>query len=241
MASPRERDYRGGAAQQAASRPALMPSQSVHPAYHRHHFHDVPPWPHQRYHDYSYFEGWGWWPRWFPYWDQRWHDYWWYLYDYYGGDAYADYAEYMRDAVIRQYAPQWGLTISGAWMGADPRSLVPAHGALSPNFHLTHGGSPPRQRDYDDRYRQRDYDDRYRQHDYDDRYRRQYPHPHDHYGDYVVVDSAWWPRWYPYWDPAWVRYWWQLYYAYGGDAQSDYAQYARDAYLRSLARQWGWI
>lgn len=208
------RDHRGPVAQLPAAQPPPR----------RHHFHDVPPWPHQRYHDYTYFEGWGWWPRWFPYWDRRWYDYWWHLYDYYGGDAYADYAAYASDAVFRQYGPQWGLVISGAWMGTDPHSLALAHGAQSPGGAIVPTyGAQSRQLDYDNRYRQR------------------YPHPHDHYGDYVIVEGAWWPRWFPYWDPNWVGYWWQLYYAYGGDSQADYAQYARDAYLRALATRWGWI
>jgi hypothetical protein len=45
--------------------------------------------------------------------------YWWYLYDYYGGDAYPEYAEYARDAVLRQYAPQWGLSVGGSYGGAQ--------------------------------------------------------------------------------------------------------------------------
>ncbi len=106
------------------ARPVVHPAptpgtQLVHSTYRRHHFHDVPPWPHQRYHDYAYAEGWGWWPRWFPYWDRGWYDYWWSLYDYYGGDAYPEYAEYARDAVLRQYAPQWGLVVSGSYGGAQ--------------------------------------------------------------------------------------------------------------------------
>ena len=237
------REHRGP----VAHPPAVPPPRPVeeHPRPRRHHhFHDYPPYPHRYYNDYALVEGWGWWPRWFPYWDQRWYSYWWYLYDYYGGDAYPDYAEYARDAVIRQYAPQWGLVVSGAWTGADPqaalavrdhrgglpardhRGSTPTHGAptLSPGggFVPTHG-SPLRPPDYDDRHG------------------RRYRHPHDYYGDYVIVESAWWPRWFPYWDPNWIRYWWQLYYAYGGDAYADYAQYARDAYLRALATQWGWI
>ena len=67
-----------------------------------------PPPAHQRHRDYRYVEGWGWWPTWFPYWDQGWLNYWNYLYDYYGGDAYAEYAEYMRDAAMRQLAAQRG-------------------------------------------------------------------------------------------------------------------------------------
>lgn len=70
-----------------------------------------PPPAHQRHHDYAYVEGSGWWPTWFPYWDQSWLAYWNYLYDYYGGDAYAEYADYARDAAIRQMAMQQG------WIG----------------------------------------------------------------------------------------------------------------------------
>jgi hypothetical protein len=88
-------------------------AQPIHPR--RHHFHDHPPYPHRYYNDYLLVEGWGWWPRWFPYWDERWFAYWWSLYDYYGGDAYPEYAEYARDAILRQNAPQWGLVISGGY------------------------------------------------------------------------------------------------------------------------------
>jgi hypothetical protein len=84
------------------------------PAPRRHHFHDVPPGPHYQHHDYVFVDRGGWWPRWYPYWDPQWYVYWWYLYDHYGGDAYPEYAEYARDAVLRQYAPQWGLNVSGA-------------------------------------------------------------------------------------------------------------------------------
>lgn len=213
----------------------------------RHHYHEHPPYPHRHYNDYILVDGWGWWPRWFPYWDQRWYAYWWSLYDYYGGDAYADYAEYARDAVLRQYAPQWGLRVSG-WVGADPAAAlvhdrrgmvnrpgrVPTHGAptLPPGgggggIVPTHGAPTL----HGPSWRQPVHEE----------HRPRYHHPHDYYGDYVIVESAWWPRWFPYWDPAWVRYWMELYYAYGGDAYSDYAQYARDAYLRALAAQWGWI
>jgi hypothetical protein len=105
------REHRGPIVHQPVTHPQPQPQPRPRPR--RHHFHDYPPYPHRYYNDYVIVEGWGWWPRWFPYWDQRWFDYWWYLYDYYGGDAYPDYAEYARDAVIRQYAPQWGLVISG--------------------------------------------------------------------------------------------------------------------------------
>jgi hypothetical protein len=277
---PRERDYRqplpvsvyreplpASAYRQPLRLPTPLPS--IEPVrVHRHHFHDLPPWPQQHHGDYINVEGWGWWPRWYPYWDERWVAYWWSLYDYYGGDAYPEYAEYMRDAILRQYASQWGLVVSGwggrgNWMGAEPqrspivapivrdhRGIVPTHGAPTPlpvtptpspgSIVPTHGAPSPWR---DDRY---GYDrDRYG-YGYDrygyDRYERQrYRHPHDYYGDYVVVEAVWWPRWFPYWDPAWVRFWWQLYYYYGGDAYADYAQYARDAYLRANAAQWGWI
>ena len=155
MASPRERDHRGGGARsprppdprvttrpsdvrpterrppdprvttrpsdvrpterrpldpRVTTRPSDVRSPQPRPHGRRHHFHDVPPWPHQHHRDYVYVDRGGWWPRWYPYWDPSWFRYWWYLYDYYGGDAYADYAEYARDAVLRQYAPQWGLS-----------------------------------------------------------------------------------------------------------------------------------
>lgn len=94
---------------QPTAPPTATPPTETRPR--RHHFHDFPPWPHQHHGDYVAVEGWGWWPRWYPYWDQRWYTYWWYLYDYYGGDAYPDYAEYARDAIVRAYAPQWGLVV----------------------------------------------------------------------------------------------------------------------------------
>lgn len=83
------------------------------PHFRRHHFHDFPPGPHQRYHDYIFVDRGGWWPRWYPYWNPSWYAYWWQLYDYYGGDAHPEYAEYARDATLRQYAPQWGLSVGG--------------------------------------------------------------------------------------------------------------------------------
>ena|SRR6201987_2490290 len=115
--------------------PVLAPTSAVGLP-RRHHFHASPPYPHRYYNDYVPVEGWGWWPRWFPYWDRRWYDYWWYLYDYYGGDAYADYAEYARDAVLRQHAPQWGLTVSGsdAWTGWSGPAL-PATSATVRNYY----------------------------------------------------------------------------------------------------------
>jgi hypothetical protein len=109
MASPRERDHRGEAQGAPAARPA-----PIRPAPRRHHFHDRPPWPHQHHHDYVAVEGWGWWPRWYPYWDPRWYAFWWSLYDYYGGEASPDYAEYARDAVLRANAAQYGLVVGGA-------------------------------------------------------------------------------------------------------------------------------
>jgi hypothetical protein len=117
MASPRERDHRGEVLPATGTRwlgnrqfaPILTaPSQ---PYIRRHHFHDTPPWPHQRYHDYAVVEGLGWWPRWYPYWDPQWRTYWWHLYDYYGGDAYPEYAEYARDAALRANGSQWGLAV----------------------------------------------------------------------------------------------------------------------------------
>jgi hypothetical protein len=254
MASPREQaDALSAARARRAREIHLAPVLTSTPAvqhYRHHHFHDVPPWPHRRYGDYVVVEGWGWWPRWFPYWDQRWYSYWWHLYDYYGGDAYPEYAEYARDAYLRQHAPQWGLAVSG-WVGVelaapsrdhravsapvvyDHRGIVPTHGAppiVAPPYRdhrgivPTHGAPPVAAPPHDDRHE-----------------RPRYRHPHDYYGDYFVVEGVWWPRWFPYWETAWIRYWWQLYYYYGGDTHADYAQYARDAYLRALAAQWGWI
>jgi len=125
MPSPRERDYRQSLPASAYRQPLrLLPAASP-PRVRRHHFHEVPPWPQQRYHDYAYVEGWGWWPRWFPYWDRRWYDYWWSLYDYYGGDARPDYAEYASDAIFRQYGPQWGLVVSGSCYGGTQVGIQP--------------------------------------------------------------------------------------------------------------------
>jgi hypothetical protein len=68
------------------------------------------------------------------------------------------------------------------------------------------------------------------------------PTPHRHHGDYVFVEGYdWWPRWYPYWDPYWYSYWQYLYDYYGGTDNPEYAEWARDAYLRSIAPQWGWL
>jgi hypothetical protein len=71
------------------------------------HEHPAPP-SHERHRDYVYVEGYGWWPQWFPYWDPAWLGYWQYLYDYYGGDQYAEYAEYARDEALRGIAAQQG-------------------------------------------------------------------------------------------------------------------------------------
>lgn len=133
MASPRERDHRGevppGAVTRWSSDPRSAPMRTA-PPQRRHHFHDMPPWPHQYHHDYVAVEGWGWWPRWYPYWDPRWYAYWWSLYDYYGGDAYPEYAEYARDSVLRTNAPQWGLVVSGDYrgtqVGIQPYGVLPA-------------------------------------------------------------------------------------------------------------------
>jgi hypothetical protein len=96
----------------------------------------VPPWPHQHHHDYVSVEGWGWWPRWYPYWDPNWHAYWWYLYDYYGGDAYAEYAEYARDALLRANAAQWGFAAGGdrggTQVGIQPYGVSPGSTQYSP-------------------------------------------------------------------------------------------------------------
>ena len=103
-----------GAEHRPTTRPLLeQPRPQPMPLARRHHFHDHPPYPHRYYNDYALIEGRGWWPRWFPYWDQGWITYWWNLYDYYGGDAYPEYAEYARDAYLRQNAPKWGLVVSG--------------------------------------------------------------------------------------------------------------------------------
>jgi len=132
MASLRERDHRGEVSRGGGGRhlaPILAtPSPSL-ARIRRHHFHDVPPWPHQNYHDYASVEGWGWWPRWYPYWDPQWRTYWWYLYDYYGGDGYPEYAEYARDAVLRANAAQWGLAVGGTYgapqVGIQPYGVSP--------------------------------------------------------------------------------------------------------------------
>lgn len=137
MASPRERDHRGESTNTRWLGRHPSPILAVPPVLgpvRRHHFHDTPPWPHQRYLDYVSVDGWGWWPRWYPYWDGQWRAYWWQLYDYYGGDGYPEYAEYARDAALRANALQWGLVvgsnygasqIGAQWQGfspAEPRS-----------------------------------------------------------------------------------------------------------------------
>lgn len=108
------------------TRPSDVRPHDPHPVHRprRHHFHDVAPWPHRHHHDYVYVDRGGWWPRWYPYWDPQWYVYWWYLYDYYGGDAYPDYAEYARDAALRQYGPQWGLRVGGGY-GAEQVGIQP--------------------------------------------------------------------------------------------------------------------
>jgi hypothetical protein len=220
MASPRERADRmvvprGYQSVRTFDPRTTTPPGALHPGYWpRHHFHDRPPWPHQHYGDYVFVDGGlGWWPRWFPYWDEGWRSYWWGLYDYYGGDAYPDYATYARDAIIRQQAPQWGLIVSGALVGAAPH-----HGG---GYHFGGGGHH-----FGGGH-----------HDFG---RARYPHPHDRYRDYTVVDGLWWPRWFPYGDPTWRHYWDQLYVYYGGDTYPDYAHHARDAHVRGDARRRGW-
>jgi len=224
----------------------------------RHHFHATPPGPHRQYGDYVYDARWGWWPRWYPYWDQRWFAYWWDLYDRYGGDARPEYAEYERDAYLRQHARQLNLRVFGgrSYVGRDP--LLPSHdtGVIvrdhrSPRpgghdpwpvhtqpivvvpapVHPVHPVQPSPQPQPQPQPSPQPQPQRQR-----------YQHPHFYYGDYVVVENgAWWPQWFPYQDPAWYAYWWQLYNYYGGDAYRDYAEYARDAILRAYAPQLGWL
>lgn len=68
------------------------------------------------------------------------------------------------------------------------------------------------------------------------------PRAHHEHQDYIFVEGYdWWPRWYPYWDPYWYQYWQYLFDYYGGAYNPDYAEASRDAYLRSIAPQWGWI
>jgi hypothetical protein len=135
MPSLREYDHRGGSAARGGGQylaPILTTPFQPPGRDRRHHFHDTPPWPHQSYQDYAPIEGWGWWPRWYPYWDPQWRTYWWYLYDYYGGDGYPEYAEYARDAVLRANASQWGLVAGvygdayGALQGGTPYGRLQA-------------------------------------------------------------------------------------------------------------------
>jgi len=78
-------------------------------------------------------------------------------------------------------------------------------------------------------------------HTYRPGYRLQAPAAHLRHHDYAYIEGyGWRPRWFPYWDPAWVQYWDYLYAYYGGDANPEYAEYARDEYLRSIAAQQGW-
>jgi hypothetical protein len=235
MASPRERDHR------SAPTRFRVPS-----AARRHHFHDTAPWPHRRYGDYHLVDGYGWWPRWFPYWDPSWYAFWWSLYDYYGGDTYPDYAEYARDALLRQSGPEWGLTIGGAPMIGqaivrDHRTLPPAGGGPIVRDHRTPQFGMPSAAHHpvvspDVRFRIPSAAQHPTRPDH-----QRYPHPHDHYRDYFIVNGMWWPHWFPYWDAAWRYYWDQLYAYYGGDDYPDYAQYARDAHLRAEARARGWL
>jgi len=68
------------------------------------------------------------------------------------------------------------------------------------------------------------------------------PREHHRHRDYVFVPGYdWWPRWFPYWDPYWYWYWQYLYWYYQGYTYPEYAEAARDAYLRSIAPQWGWM
>lgn len=90
----------------------------------------------------------------------------------------------------------------------------------------------------------RDRDERRRYYQRHRRYREEYDLPwgQRYYGDYLFLAGyGWLPRWYPYWDPSWYDYWWYLFDYYGGDANADYAAYARDAVLRGWARQYGWL
>ena len=224
MASPRERDYRGETPRLTSYTRQLALSPAPRSGF-RHHFHDVPPWPHQYYHDYTCVDDrWGWWPRWYPYSDPGWYRYWWQLYDYYGGDASPAYAEYARDALLRQRASELGLVVSGGYYGGSTQAVGSYYGGTQAVGN--YGGMQTVGGYHDTQV------SRYTQPTALVEQAR-YQHPHYRYGDYVTVDGAWWPRWYPYSDPAWCRYWWQLYHYYGGDAHRDYAEYARDAFLRS--------
>ena len=73
-------------------------------------------------------------------------------------------------------------------------------------------------------------------------YRLPAPAAHLRHHDYAYIEGyGWRPRWFPYWDPAWVQYWDYLYSYFGGESNPEYAEYARDEYLRSLAAQQGWM
>jgi hypothetical protein len=68
------------------------------------------------------------------------------------------------------------------------------------------------------------------------------PTAHQRHHDYVFVEGhGWRPQWFPYWEPAWHQYWKSLYDYYGGDANPEYAELARDEALRVIARQRGWL
>jgi hypothetical protein len=92
--------------------PTPVPPTVVHPVAPVHPVvppvHHEPPRAHHEHHDYVFLENYGWWPRWYPYWDPGWYAYWWQLYEYYGGDAYREYAEWARDQALRAYAAQMG-------------------------------------------------------------------------------------------------------------------------------------
>jgi hypothetical protein len=139
MASPRERDHRGEISRSTNFARQLALSAATRSA-HRHHFHDAPPWPHQHHHDYVHVDSrWGWWPRWYPYSDPGWYRYWWQLYDYYGGDASPAYAEYARDAILRQRAPELGLVVSGYGGTQVGRYTQPAQPVHYQHPHYNHG------------------------------------------------------------------------------------------------------
>lgn len=92
------------------TRPTLPPV--AYPPQHPDHHPDRPDRPHYQHPHFYYGDyftvGDTWFPSWFPYWEPTWYAYWWQLYNYYGGDSYRDFAEYMRDATLRAYAPQYG-------------------------------------------------------------------------------------------------------------------------------------
>jgi hypothetical protein len=68
------------------------------------------------------------------------------------------------------------------------------------------------------------------------------PRPHYEHHDYIFIEGYdWWPQWFPYWDPYWYWYWQYLFSYYQGDLYPEYAEWARDNYLRSIAPQWGWF